>query len=152
MPDLDLGIAEWVRQLTNLYIDVLQKYNFQIAEGTNIKDILKIKMRDNSNPEVKDIALKNYFEKKTSGDYTRSSIYGVKGETYDVVLIYVKSKTGNTLTPKFLMEGELEDELMRIAYVAMTRPRCLLMVAMPENKKIKECPRFSTDNWDYEYI
>ena len=41
------------------------------------------------------------------------SNHGVKGETYDAVLIYVKSKTGKTLTPKFLMEGDLEDELMR---------------------------------------
>ena len=110
---IDLGIAEWVSQLANLYIDILQKYDFKIAEGTNIKDIFKIKMRDKSNPEFKDIPLKNYFEKKTSGDYTRSSIHGVKGETYDAVLIYVKSKTGKTLTPKFLMEGDLEDELMR---------------------------------------
>lgn len=101
----------------------------------NIKDILKIKTRDKSNPEFRHIPLKNYFEKKTSGNYTRSSIHGVKGETYDAVLIYIKSKTGKTLTPKFLMEGDLEDELMRIAYVAMTRPRRLLMIAMPENKK-----------------
>lgn len=152
MPNIDLGIAEWISQLTNLYIDVLQKYNFQIAEGINIKDIFKIKMRDKSNPEFKDIPLKNYFEKKTSGDYTRSSIHGVKGETYDAVLIYVKSKTGKTLTPKFLMEGDLEDELMRIAYVAMTRPRRLLMIAMPENKKLKEYKRFPVDKWNYEYI
>ena len=41
LPNIDLGIAEWISQLTNLYIDVLQKYNFQIAEGTNIKDIFK---------------------------------------------------------------------------------------------------------------
>lgn len=152
LPNIDLGIAEWISQLTNLYIDVLQKYNFQIVEGTNIKDIFKIKMRDKSNPEFKDIPLKNYFEKKTSGDYTRSSIHGVKGETYDAVLIYVKSKTGKTLTPKFLMEGDLEDELMRIAYVAMTRPRRLLMIAMPENKKLKEYKRFPVDKWDYEYV
>ena len=135
----------------------LEEFQKVIAEnpdffGTNIKDIFKIKMRDKSNPEFKDIPLKNYFEKKTSGDYTRSSIHGVKGETYDAVLIYVKSKTGKTLTPKFLMEGDLEDELMRIAYVAMTRPRRLLMIAMPENKKLKEYKRFPVDKWDYEYV
>lgn len=152
LPNIDLGIAEWVSQLANLYIDILQKYDFKIAEGTNIKDIFKIKMRDKSNPEFKDIPLKNFFEKKTSGDYTKSSIHGVKGETYDAVLIYVKSKTGKTLTPKFLMEGDLEDELMRIAYVAMTRPRRLLMIAMPENKKLKEYKRFPVDKWDYEYV
>ena len=50
------------------------------------------------------------------------------------------------------MEGNLEDELMRIAYVAMTRPRRLLMIAMPENKKMNEYPRFPKDKWEYEYI
>ena len=50
------------------------------------------------------------------------------------------------------MEGDLEDELMRIAYVAMTRPRRLLMFAMPENKKLKEYKRFPVDKWDYEYV
>lgn len=152
LPDINLGIAEWINQFTNLYSDILKRYNFHVAEGINIKDILKIKTRDKSNPEFRHIPLKNYFEKKTSGNYTRSSIHGVKGETYDAVLIYIKSKTGKTLTPKFLMEGDLEDELMRIAYVAMTRPRRLLMIAMPENKKLNEYQRFPVDKWDYEYI
>ena len=152
LPDINLGIAEWVNHFMQLYIDILKKYNFQVVEGTNIKEILKIKTSDRSNPEFKSIPLKNFFEKKTNGDYTRSSIHGVKGETYDAVLIYVKSKTGKTLTPKFLMDGDLEDELMRIAYVAMTRPRRLLMIAMPENKKIKEYKRFPVDKWEYEYM
>ncbi|WP_176699057.1 hypothetical protein [Clostridium sp. C105KSO13] len=41
---------------------------------------------------------------------------------------------------------------MRIAYVAMTRPRRLLMVAMPANAKIKEYQRFPKELWKYEYI
>lgn len=151
LPNIDLGIAEWVKQFIELYSNILERYKFQATEGTSIKDILKIKTRDKSNPNFKEIPLKNYFEKKTSGDYTRSSIHGVKGETYDAVLICVKSR-GKTLTPKFLMEGDLEDELMRIAYVAMTRPRRLLMIAMPENKKLKEYKRFPVDKWDYKYI
>lgn len=39
-------------------------------------------------------------------------------------------------------------ELMRIAYVAMTRPRKLLVVAMPKNKA-KLSNRFPPDKWDY---
>ena len=49
LPDITLGIAEWVSQFTNLYTDILKKYNFQVAEGTDIKNILKIKTRDKSN-------------------------------------------------------------------------------------------------------
>lgn len=152
MPDINLGIAEWVNLFIKLYIGILKKYNFQLMDGTNVKDIFKIKTRDTNNPDFKKIPLKNFFEKRTNVDYTRSSIHGVKGETYDAVLIYIKSKTGKTLTPKFLMDGDLEDELMRIAYVAMTRPRRLLMIAMPENKKLKQYKRFPIEIWDYEHI
>ena len=50
------------------------------------------------------------------------------------------------------MEGELEQELMRLAYVAMTRPRRLLMLAMPDTKGIKTCGRFSEELWTYENL
>jgi len=152
MPDINLGIAEWVNLFVKLYIGILKNYDFQLMNGSDVKDIFKIKTRDTKNPDFKKIPLKNFFEKRTNVDYTRSSIHGVKGETYDAVLIYVKSKTGKTLTPKFLMDGDLKDELMRIAYVAMTRPRRLLMIAMPENKKLKQYARFPIDIWDYEHI
>lgn len=152
LPDINTGIAEWVKQFIQLYSDILEKYKFRVEEGIDIKDIFKIKTRDSNNPNFKEIPLRNYFEKKTIEDYTRSSIHGVKGETYDAVLIYIKYKNGKTLTPKFLMEGDLENELMRIAYVAMTRPRRLLMIAMPENKNLKEYKRFPVDKWDYWYI
>ncbi len=151
-PDINIGIAEWVKQFIRLYSDILEKYKFRVEEGIDIKDIFKIKTRDSSHPNFKEIPLRNYFEKKAIEDYTRSSIHGVKGETYDAVLICIKYKNGKTLTPKFLMEGDLENELMRIAYVAMTRPRRLLMIAMPENKNLKEYKRFPVDKWDYWYI
>lgn len=37
---------------------------------------------------------------------------------------------------------------MRIAYVAMTRPKKLLVVAMPKIKNFNEA-RFSRSDWDY---
>lgn len=49
-------------------------------------------------------------------------------------------------------KGDLSSELMRIAYVAMTRPRRLLVVAMLGNTKIKEYKRFPKDKWQYEYL
>lgn len=152
MPGIDLGIGEWVKSFSIYYCEIVKKYGFELSTQKSVKDYFKIKARDKSVPHFKEIPLKNYLEKKKTGKYTRSSIHGVKGESYDAVLIYIKSCTGKTITPKFLMEGNLEDELMRIAYVAMTRPRRLLMIAMPETKKIKEYKRFPADKWDYERI
>lgn len=152
IPDLNIGIAEWIDLFNKLFLEILKRYDYHIKDDINIKDIFKIKNRDSKNPDFKKIPIKFYFEKKSNIDYTKSSIHGVKGETYEAVLIYIKSKTGKTLTPKFLMDGDLDDELMRIAYVAMTRPKRILMIAMPENKKIKTYKRFPKEIWDYEYI
>lgn len=39
-----------------------------------------------------------------------------------------------------------------LAYVAMTRPRRLLMLAIPETKGIKNCGRFPEELWNYEVL
>lgn len=79
---------------------------------------------------------------------TYSSIHGVKGETFDALMLLIHGTVENTLTPSFLANGKTNTELMRIAYVAMTRPRKLLVVAMPKNKA-KLSNRFPPDKWDY---
>mgnify|MGYP000550300245 CR=1 FL=1 len=58
------------------------------------------------------------------------------------MLLHVKSRTGSTITPKLLMEGELEQELMRLAYVAMTGPRRLLMLLCLIQKELKHVVDF----------
>jgi len=75
-------------------------------------------------------------------------VHGVKGETYDGILLLIPSRNGK-ITPGILQNGDLNSEEMRIAYVAMTRPRKLLVVAMPRNKKTVEYQRFSRDDWEY---
>ncbi len=148
-PDVELGIAEWVTQFTIKYKEILKVFGLEISKQKNIENCFKIKTRDTKNPTFREIPLRKFFEKRVESCYTRSSIHGIKGETYDATLLYIKSRTGNTITPKFLTEGALSDEQMRIAYVAMTRPRRLLMVAMPEIKGIDEYPRFPTSYWNY---
>lgn len=152
MPDVDMEIAEWVNDFSVDFAEYCKKYKYEISSDKDIKTTFKIKRSDTKTPNFKKIALKNYFEKKKEDKYTRSSIHGVKGESYEAVLVYIKSRTGNTLTPKLLMEGELGQELMRLAYVAMTRPKRLLMLAMPDTEGIKDCDRFSEELWSYENI
>ena len=50
------------------------------------------------------------------------------------------------------MEGELNLELMRLAYVAMTRSKRLLMIAMPDTQGIRNCERFPEELWNYEIL
>lgn len=49
-----------------------------------------------------------------------------------------------------LNSGNLNTELIRIAYVAMTRPRKLLVVSVPKTKTTLS--RFSTALWDYQEL
>lgn len=152
IPDIEIGIAEWVNKFLTIYCSISMKHSYTISVEKNPKDIFKIKRSDKQTPHFKQISLRKYFEKKTEDKYTRSSIHGVKGESYDAILLYISSRSGNTIYPKLLMEGNLNQEMMRIAYVAITRPRRLLMIAMPDTKEIKNCKRFSEDIWDYEVL
>lgn len=152
MPDIETEIGEWVKSFSAVFCSVCARYGYEISIDKKLKDIFKIKQSDKKSPNFKQIPLRKYFEKRAEDKYTRSSIHGVKGESYDAVLIYVKSRTGSTITPKLLMEGPLDQELMRLAYVAMTRPRRLLMLAIPETKGIKNCGRFPEELWNYEVL
>lgn len=151
-PCINMAIGEWIKLYEAHFCQVTSKYMIPIHSGKELSEIFKIKARDNKIPHFKSIEVLKFFEKKQQNEYTRSSVHGVKGETYDAVLLLINSKKGNTLTPSFMEKGDLNSELMRIAYVAMTRPRRLLMVAMPGNTKIKEYKRFSKDKWQYEYL
>lgn len=152
MPDIGIGVGEWVDKFSDIFQSICSRYSYKISINKKLKDTFKIKKSDKKIPNFKQIPLRKYFEKKIEDRYTRSSIHGVKGESYDAVLIYVKSRIGSTITPKLLMEGPLNQELMRLAYVAMTRPRRLLMLAMPDTKGIRNCGRFSEKMWEYKTL
>ena len=111
--------------------------------------IIQIKQRDQNLPNFKQEILSSFFgNKEIRNNFTLSTIHGVKGESYDALMLVVENTRGSTLTPKFLAEGNLSDERMRIAYVAMTRPKKLLVVAMPKISNFNET-RFPRNDWDY---
>ena len=90
---------------------------------------------------------------KIVDSYVRSSIHGVKGETFDAVLLCATKCKGNTITRSLLCSGKLDSEMMRTAYVAMTRPRKYLAIAMIMPKRqmdLKE--RFPQTKWEYIYV
>lgn len=151
-PSVNTSISLWVDGFKIFYNKVIKLYEMNIHESKKLDDIFKIKKTDKNVPEFRNIEMRKFFEKRCENNYTRSSVHGVKGETFDAVLLYIKSSKGNTITPTFLENGDLDDELMRIAYVAMTRPRKLLMIAMPERKGVVEYERFPKKLWDYDKL
>lgn len=74
-------------------------------------------------------------EKKQDKNYRVGTVYSVKGETFDAVLLILKSK-GVGKAYKTLLNQNIknsESEELRVAYVGMTRPRKLLMIAVPND-------------------
>lgn len=139
---------QWVTNCRRILSEALETFNLTILNGASISDKIKIKSRDNCVPCFMKEPIKKYFEVKTQTEYTLSSIHGVKGESFDALLLLVQGTRGNTLTPSFLANGNTDTELMRIAYVAMTRPRKLLIVALPKSKANLSI-RFPKNVWDY---
>lgn len=152
IPNVNQSIDTWVKNMIVQVTQTLPLIGLSLRDTRTIKDIVKTKSRDKKNPNFKSIPVLRFFENKSCTNHTLSSIHGVKGETYDALLLLIESRTGKTLTPSFLNTGDLGTELMRIAYVAMTRPRKLLAVAMPNIKNKKEYGRFPKAKWDYEYV
>lgn len=120
MPDTrGATLSEWV-----------QSYN-TIPELTQFQ---KLKITDTNGA----LPVSSYFAndkvKVKFPDMTVGTIHSVKGETYEAVLIFLKQKPSRGAYYRTLLsQGSYSDnEEMRIVYVAMTRPRKLLMLAVPE--------------------
>jgi len=150
LPDVTLPLGTWVDKMKETLSKILPDQQLDVRSDCTIDRVIRIKRSDTRVPEFKKIPLNRFIEKKCCFDYTLSSVHGIKGETYDALLLLVEHCSGRTLNPKFLDTGKLDDELMRIAYVAMTRPRKLLVVAMPDC--LEEYNRFTEENWQFEKI
>ncbi len=80
----------------------------------------------------------NEREKVRDRNYRLGTVHSVKGETFDATLLVLKTK-GIGKAYKTLLNQNIsisESEELRIAYVGMTRPRKILVIAVPneENK------------------
>ena len=151
LPSPSLTILEWKKQLSAGIERQLKSSAIIPYDGRKLSDIVKFKTRDSKYPDFMNHIFKNYFEKKVQSQITISSVHGVKGETFDAVLLLIESTRGaNTLTPTTINNSALDSELTRIAYVAMTRPRKLLVVAIPKTKT--SLTRFPKELWEHKEI
>jgi len=72
----------------------------------------------------------------TQAEYRLGTVHSVKGETLEAVLLFLGKKTARGKQYRtLLIDGTttLEEEEFRIPYVAMTRPRRILVLAVPHN-------------------
>lgn len=156
LPHASSSLKDWYNALVAEIEELKRQSIITIYKQKSIIDIIKLKTRtkigNSYSTKFLDRPLYIYFEKRTNSGTTVSSVHGVKGESFDATLLMVDSIRGNTLTPSILNTGQLDSELIRIAYVAMTRPRKLLVVSIPKQKTKNNLNRFPPELWDYKEI
>jgi superfamily I DNA/RNA helicase len=156
LPKANSALKDWKSLIAAKMEELIQQGIIKILDSRMITDIVKVKTRVKVSgvysTEFLNRPLREYFEKRTTIGTTLSSVHGVKGESFDATLLMIESNTGSTITPSLLNTGQLDSELMRIAYVAMTRPRKLLVVSIPKQKSKSSYTRFPPEMWDYKEI
>jgi len=153
LPSSDVSIKIWEKDLIEILNDLVRKNFISCTKNRKIKDVIKLKARikidGKFSVEFLEKSIRYYLETKTTSGTIYSTVHGVKGESYDAVLLLINRTKGNTLTPSLLFKGSLDNELMRIAYVAMTRPRKILVVSIPKISGKNDLSRFPNNLWDH---
>lgn len=143
-----LGFVKF-KTLVNQFINLLPKTD--ITLGQWITDSNRAIKQNNLNFELKiNNTRSNYSfnqiflnekERIIDRNYRLGTVHSVKGETFDATLLFLKdrcatnTKYSNLLFPNRQLKPKEMEEL-RIAYVGITRPRKILVIAVPneENK------------------
>lgn len=119
---LEGNLSEWIRQANEIVPRHLQGH------------CLKIK-RDKRPHIYSELAFEEIFRKKEILDmpnFRLGTIHSVKGESYQAVLLIVKHTAASGQTYESVLNASIcENEELRTVYVAITRPRKILIVAVP---------------------
>lgn len=102
---------------------------------------LKVKPKVAKRHKISDLFNKSK-EIESKLPYKVGTVHSLKGSTFEAVLIYLTGKAGRTSNYETIFNkrkdqlNQKEREELRIAYVAMTRPRKILVLAVPPGKKV----------------
>lgn len=113
LPSTNMTLKEWIQKVKGN-----TKCNLPINNG-------------NSNINI-DLLFQDFGMKTSEYPYLRT-IHSVKGMTLDAILVFLSHKAGSTKYETLLKEGKnkVNEEELRIVYVACTRPKKILWLAVP---------------------
>lgn len=157
------NIEQWNSIINNFLIEipssniVLKQWELLMQEKLNKlletenEKYIKVK-RNRLDEKTKDFQQKElyYFDKEyVKNSSLISTIHSAKGKTYEAVMLIIKQK--GKLTFNSLNKRDNETEEVRTAYVAMTRPQKILVVALPKSVKraFEKSMKFDKRFWDY---
>ncbi len=125
IPSTSCNVDSWMSSFS----PVAQKY-FNV---NNLRTSIK---RDRGHLLIDDIFSRSSIDFKTRDLFVRlGTIHSVKGETFEAMLVVLENKIKNTKYQTILnryQEGNIAEEELRTLYVAITRPRKILMIGVPE--------------------
>ncbi|MGV8946619.1 MAG: UvrD-helicase domain-containing protein [Lutibacter sp.] len=124
LPKTDTTLGNWVNTTNQILTEKELKFQLSITNA-------------GMNYTFQQVFL-NESEKVTDRNYRLGTVHSVKGETFDATLLVLKTK-GIGKAYKTILNQNVsisESEELRIAYVGITRPRKILVIAVPnqENK------------------
>jgi superfamily I DNA/RNA helicase len=124
LPMTNLTIGNWVDTTNKILTDNKLKFQLSITNAGKNYSFQQVFLSES--------------EKVADRNYRLGTVHSVKGETFDATLLILKTK-GIGKAYKTILNQNIsisESEELRIAYVGMTRPKKILVVAVPnqENK------------------
>lgn len=132
MPKTDSSIGDWIDNF---------KQNIRKSDFIHLEEHLEID--DSNDINFDEVFLDDNFDT----DYRLSTIHKVKGETFEAVMLILKTRSANNKLYRNMLgcEGQIADnEELRNVYVGITRPKKVLILAVP-NEDQKDWKRFFSE-------
>lgn len=86
-------------------------------------------------------------QQEAQSDYRFGTVHSVKGESCDAVMLVLKTKGANGKKYVTMLDEDLiQNEEMRIVYVALSRARKVVCMAVPSEDKAKWEAKFIADS------
>lgn len=119
-----MRLKEWIQHVNN---------NFANAEKSVV-----LRLDPNISSEIKFEDAFREGNNASDKEYCLSTVHGIKGTTFDATLLFLSNKGGGALYTNLLAatsKGNALAEELRIIYVAITRPRKILTIAVPSSEQ-----------------
>jgi len=129
IPETNCKLGEWIKKANTSLKDI------------EILDPLEIKIKGGPYKKIYnnlsfDELFKTESKQVKKEEYILGTIHSVKGETFEAVLLILKERTTVGKYTKLLSEDINNCEELRNVYVAITRPKKILVIAVPKKDKV----------------
>ena len=135
MPETNCILSDWIREAN------------QVIQNINMLENVTLQIKRNSRTCYSELTFDEIFG--ISGEYLYTeecymgTIHSAKGETFESVMVVLKNNDGNRRNYANTLELNIRDyEELRIIYVASTRPRKILVLAVPNESLVNWKTKF----------